>query len=77
MKKFKFDTRLWYLGHIVLLVGVAFIGGHYLQDYICSATGFCIEQVTPISKMIFYNLIYYSILAYLFDTGFHSLTGLD
>jgi hypothetical protein len=77
MKKFKFDTRLWYIVHIILLVGVAFIGGHYLQDWICSNAGFCIEKITPLTTMLLYNLIYYSILAYLFDTGFHSITGLD
>ena len=76
-KAITFDTRPWYVGHIILLVAVAFIGGHYLQSYICSNTGFCIEQMTPVSKMLLYNLGWYSILAYLFDTGFHSITGLD
>ncbi|MFA6073996.1 MAG: hypothetical protein WC758_07815 [Candidatus Woesearchaeota archaeon] len=74
--KIKFDIRLWYIGHIVGLVGIAFIGGHYLQDFICTTSKFCIEQL-PTSKMLLYNLIYYSGLAYLYDTIFHSVTGLD
>jgi membrane protein YqaA with SNARE-associated domain len=77
MNNFKLDTRPWYIGHIIALVGVAFIGGHYLQDWICANSGFCIERFQPTSTMIIANLIYYSILAYLFDTGFHSITGLD
>ena len=77
MGKFKLDFRLWYLGHILLLVGIAFIGGHYLQDWICQNFNFCIEKVTPLSKMLLYNLIYYSILVWIFDSGFHSITGRD
>jgi hypothetical protein len=77
MKKEMFDTRPWYIGHIVLLVAVAFIGGHFLQGYLCSNLSFCMEQATPISKMILYNLIWYSLLAYLVDNFFHKLTGLD
>lgn len=77
LRKFRLNTQLWYILHIILLVAIAFLGGHYLQDYICKISGFCIGQFTPTSKMLLYNLVYYSILAYLFDTGFHSLTGLD
>jgi hypothetical protein len=77
MNKIKFDTRPWYIAHIVGLVGVAFIGGHYLQDYICQSMNFCIERLQPESTMIIANLIFYSILAWLYDTIFHSITGLD
>lgn len=76
MGKFKFNLEPWYILHIILLVGIAFIGGHYLQDWICKTSQFCIEQ-GPTNIMIIKNLIYYSVLAYLFDTGFHSITGLD
>lgn len=74
MGKVKFDTRPWYIGHIVGLVAVAFIGGHYLQDWICSTMNFCIEQGP---NMILKNLVFYSALAYFYDTIFHSVTGLD
>lgn len=74
MGKIKFDTRPWYIGHIIGLVGVAFIGGHYLQDIICNAGYFCIEQGP---NMIWKNLAFYSVLAWLYDTIFHSYTGLD
>lgn len=76
MAKLKFDLRLWYIGHIIGLVGVAFIGGHFLQDWICSNVGFCIEQGAT-NIMLFKNLIFYSVLAWLYDTIFHSVTGLD
>lgn len=76
-RKIKFDTRIWYILHIVGLVVVAFIGGHYLQDYICQVSGFCIEKLTPTSSMLIANVIFYSILAYFYDTTFHSVTGLD
>jgi len=74
MVKLKFDFRLWYIGHIIGLVAIAFIGGHYLQDWICSSFNFCIEQGP---NMILKNLIFYSTLAWLYDTIFHSVTGLD
>jgi hypothetical protein len=77
MNKIKFDLRPWYIGHIIGLVGIAFIGGHYLQDWLCSKGVICIEQFTPTSTMIIANLIFYSILAWLYDTTFHSVTGLD
>lgn len=75
MAKFP-DFRLWYIGHIILLVAVAFIGGHYLQDYICRQYNYCIEQFVG-TQMILANLIYYSILAWIFDSAFHAYTGLD
>lgn len=74
MGKFKLNLEPWYIAHIVGLVAVAFIGGHYLQGWICSSSGFCIEQG---ANMIWKNLAFYSVLAYLYDTGFHSITGLD
>lgn len=77
MGKFKLDTRPWYIGHIILLVAVAFIGGHYLQDFICNNYQFCIEKITPTWKMLLYNLGWYSLLAWIFDSGFHSITGRD
>lgn len=74
MGKFKLNFEPWYIAHIVGLVAVAFIGGHYLQDWICSANNFCIEQGP---NMIFKNLAFYSILAWIYDSAFHSITGLD
>jgi hypothetical protein len=69
-----FDTRPWYILHIVGLVAVAFLGGHFLQDWICKTTQFCIERGT---NMLIKNLIFYSVLAYLYDTLFHKITKLD
>lgn len=77
MGKFKLNFKLWYIGHIIGLVGIAFIGGHYLQDLICKSTQFCVEQFTPEWKMILVNLIYYSLLAWIYDSGFHSISGKD
>ena len=68
-----FDTRPWYVGHIILLVSVAFIGGHYIQEQICTL-GFCMEQIKSITTMILVNLGWYSLLAYLVDNFFHKIT---
>lgn len=76
MGKFKLNFEPWYIAHIVGLVGIAFIGGHYLQDFICASTNFCIEQ-GPTNIMLLKNLIFYSLLAWIYDSGFHSITGLD
>ena len=77
MNKLKLDFRPWYIGHIIGLVGVSFIGGHYLQNWICQNLGFCIERFTSTTSMIIANLIFYSILAWIYDSAFHSITGLD
>lgn len=74
MGKFKLNTEPWYILHIIGLVGIAFIGGHYLQDWICSQGLFCIEKG---DNMILKNLIFYSLLAWIYDSAFHSITGKD
>lgn len=68
-----FDLRAWYITHIILLISFTVILGNFLGDKIGLFNWFTSGSFGN----YFIVIIWYSIFAYLFDTLFHSITGLD
>lgn len=66
-----FDLRAWYILHIILLIVWTVLLGNWILDF----TRLSLTTLYPLR--IFSTIVVYSILAYIFDTLFHSLTGLD
>lgn len=66
-----FDIRAWYIGHIIALVLIAF-GGAWHTLALFNLYG-------NINEIIFHILLLSlaSVYAYIFDTLFHNITGLD